>query len=133
MKTKSNTVRLLFATAALGAFASLIYAGPGPQYWNRTKPVTTFSEAKKVGPDDTVTMQCKTCKTVLIRNAKQVGLPNQGRQEWFTVGSKHTCDECKGEITVVKGKTTDAMQHNCSKCGEGAVTCSVAMVAPEKK
>ncbi|MBL9188361.1 MAG: hypothetical protein JNK23_12825 [Opitutaceae bacterium] len=133
MKAKSNTVRLLLATTAVGAFASLIYAGPGSAYWRSTKPVTTFSEAKKVGPDDTVTMQCKGCKTVLIRDAKNVGLPNQGRQEWFTVGSKHTCGECKGEITVVKGKTTDSMQHNCSKCGEGAVTCSVAMASPDKK
>ena len=133
MKTKSTIARLVFATTAFGALASLIYAGPGSDYWRGTKPVTTFSEAKKVGPDDTVTMQCKGCKTVLIRNAKNVGIPNQGRVEWFTVGSKHTCSECKGEITVVKGKTTDSMQHNCSKCGEGAVTCGVAMAAPDKK
>ena len=127
MKTKSNTVRFLFATAALGAFASLIYAGPGPDYWKRTKPVTSFAEAKKVGPDDMVMMQCKTCKTALIRTSKHVGPLGKGSEEWSTIGSKHTCDECNGEITVVKGKTTDSMQHNCSKCGEGAVTCSVVM------
>ena len=131
--TSLNLKKTMAVTLLLGVFAALIYAGPGSEYWNRTKPVTTFSEAKKVGPDDMVTMQCKTCKTVLIRNAKHVGPPNQGQQEWFTVGSKHTCDECKGEITVVKGKTADSMQHNCSKCGEGAVTCSVAMAAPDKK
>ena len=131
MKTKSNAVRIVFATATLGALASLIYAGPGPGYWNRTKPVTTFSEAEKIGPDDMVMMQCKTCKTSLIRNSKHVGPPSKGSEEWFTIGSKHTCDECRGEITVVKGKTTDSMQHNCSKCGEGAVTCSVVMA--EKK
>lgn len=133
MKAKSTFARLVFATAAFGAFASLIYAGPGSDYWRSIKPVTTFSEAKKVGPDDIVTMQCKGCKTILIRNAKQVGLPNQGRVEWFTVGSKHTCDECKGEITVVKGKTADSMQHNCSKCGEGTVTCCVAPAVEAKK
>lgn len=131
MNTKSNLRRILFATVTLGALASFVYAGPGPEYWNRTKPVTTFSEAKKVGPDDLVMMQCKTCKTALIRNAKHVGPLGKGSEEWFTVGSKHTCGECKGEITVIKGKTTDSMQHNCSKCGEGAVTCSVAM--SEKK
>ena len=131
MKTKSHTVRFLLATAALGAFASLVYAGPGPEYWNRTKPVTTFSEAKKVGPDDTVMMQCKSCKTALIRSSKHVGPPSKGSEEWFTIGSKHTCNECKGEITVVRGKTTDSMQHNCTKCGDGAVACSVVMA--EKK
>lgn len=127
MNTKSNLIRILFATATLGALASFVYAGPGPQYWTATKPVTTFSEAKAVGPDDTVTMQCKSCKTVLIRNSKHVGPPGKGREEWFTVGSKHKCGECEGEITVIAGKTKDSMQHNCSKCGEGAVTCSVAM------
>ena len=131
MKTKSKTVRFISATAALGALASFAYAGPGPQFWNRTKPVTTFSEAKKVGPDDMVMMQCKTCKTAMIRISKHVGPPSKGSEEWSTIGSKHTCDECQGEITVVKGKTTDSMQHNCSKCGEGSVTCSVVMA--EKK
>ncbi len=127
MKTKSKSVRFLFLTGVLGAFASLSYAGPGPQYWMQTKPITTFAEAKAVGPDDMVTMQCKSCKTVLIRDSKHVGPLGKGSEEWFTVGSKHTCGECKGEITVIKGKIKDSMQHNCTKCGEGAVTCSVAM------
>ncbi len=124
---------MLFATAALGAFASLVSAGPGPEYWNRTKPVTTFSDAKKVGPAEMVTMQCKGCKTVLIRNSKHVGPAGKGSEEWYTIGSTHKCDECQGEITVVKGKTADSMQHNCSKCGEGAVTCCVVVAVDAKK
>jgi hypothetical protein len=130
MKNISTLVRFLFATAAFGALASFASAGPGIQYWTRAKPVTTFTEAKAVGADETVTMQCKGCKTSMIRNSKHVGPSGKGREEWFTVGSKHTCDECKGEITVVKGKTDDSMQHNCSKCGEGAVTCCAT--TPEK-
>jgi hypothetical protein len=130
MKTKSLLVRSLYAVAALGALASFVYAGPGPQYWTRAKPITTFTEAKTVGADDTVTMQCKSCKTAMIRNSKHVGPPGKGRDEWFTVGTKHTCDECKGEITVVEGKTKDSMQHNCSKCGEASVTCCAVM--PDK-
>ncbi len=131
MKTKYNQVRLILATAALGVLASFAHAGPPPDFWNRTKPLTTFSEARKVGPGDLVTMQCKTCKTVLIGNSKHVGPPSKGSEEWYAIGSKHTCDECQGEITVVRGKTADSMQHNCSKCGEGAVTCCVALA--EKK
>ncbi|MDO8540206.1 MAG: hypothetical protein Q7S40_07145 [Opitutaceae bacterium] len=131
MKSHLTRFRLLIATTALGAFTSLVYAGPGPQYWQRAKPVTSFTEAKAVGPHDMVTMQCKSCKTVMIRDSKHVGPPSKGSEEWFTIGSKHTCDECKGEITVVRGKNADSMQHNCSKCGEGTVTCCVAVA--EKK
>jgi hypothetical protein len=32
MKTKFDTVRLLFATTLLGVFASSASVGPGPQY-----------------------------------------------------------------------------------------------------
>ena len=133
MKTESNKVRYLLVTAVLGTFASFAFAGPGPQYWQAAKPVTTFSEAKSVGPSDTVTMQCKGCKTVMIRDVRHVGPLGKGHDEWFTIGSRHVCSECKGEITVVKGKTKDAMQHNCSKCGEGAVTCCVAPADATKK
>ncbi len=133
MKTKFRHIRLLLATATVGALASFAFAGPGPQYWQRAKPVTTFTEAKAVGPDDLVTMQCKGCKTVMIRDSKHVGPSGKGHEEWFTIGSKHSCEECSGEITVVKGKTKDSMQHNCSKCGEGTVTCCAAPAAESKK
>ena len=130
---KAKSLHPLLAIAAFGATALLVFAAPDPRYWHSAKPVTTFSEAKKAGPDDTVTMQCNGCKTVMIRDSKRVGPPNQNQQEWFTVGSKHSCSECKGEITVVKGKTADAMQHNCSKCGDGTVTCCVAPAVEAKK
>lgn len=127
MKTKSKLVSFLVGAVALGALATSVYAGPGVQYWQRTKPITTFTEAKSVGPDDMVMMQCKSCKTAMVRSTQHVGPPGKGRDEWFALGSKHTCDECKGEITVVKGKTEDSMQHNCSKCGEASVTCCAVM------
>lgn len=133
MKIRSNTLRLLLATATLGALASLASAGPGIEYWQRGKHVTTFTEAKAAAPDALVTMKCDHCKTVMIHDTKRVGPPAKGSERplWFTVGSKHTCDECKGEITVVKGKTEDSMQHDCSTCGEASVTCCiVAAVKP---
>lgn len=133
MKTRVSIVRLSGAMAVLTVATALLHAGQGADYWRRAKPVTTFSEARSVRPEDTVTMQCNKCKTVLVRDSRHVGPPSKGHEEWFTVGSKHTCDECKGEITVVRGKTTDSMQHNCSKCGEGAVTCCVAPAAPAAK
>ena len=133
MKTKSKSFHLLVSTAALAAFASFAFAGPGIQHWQAAKPITTFSEAKAVGPNDTVTMQCKGCKTVMIRDSRSVGPLGKNQMETFVVGSKHSCSECSGEITVVKGKTTDSMQLNCSKCGEGTVTCCVAPAVEKKK
>ena len=127
MKTKSNTVRYLLATAALGVLASFAHAGPPTEGWRDTKQIKTFTEAKAVEPDATVTMACDKCKTVTVHDSKHVGPPSKGHEEWFVVGSKHTCSECGGEITVVKGKTTDSMQMNCTKCGEGSVTCCATM------
>lgn len=127
MKTKHNNVRLILATAALGVLASFAHAGPPTEGWRGTKQIKTFTEAKAIEPDAIVTMACDKCKTVLVRDSKHVGPPSKGHEEWFVVGSKHTCGECGGEITVVKGKTTDSMQMNCTKCGEGSVTCCATM------
>lgn len=131
MKTKIYTARILFAAVALSALASFAHAGPPPEFWNRTKPVTTVKEAEAVKPDDSLAMVCGACKTVMIRDSKHVGPPSKGHEEWFTIGSKHKCDHCGGEISVVKGKTADSMQHNCSRCGAGAAFCCA--VEPAKK
>ena len=127
MKTRSRTVRLILATIILGAAASIASAGPGTQYWTRTKPITTTKEADAVKPDATVAMVCGACKTTMIRDTKNIGPQSKGRLAWFTIGSKHKCEHCGGEISVVKGKTADSMQHNCSMCGEGAAFCCASM------
>lgn len=127
MKSNSDLLRLLLATATFGVLASFTHAGPPSDQWTRTKQIKTFAEAQAVAPDATVTMGCNKCKTVSIREGRHVGPASKGHEEWFAVGSKHTCNECGGEITVVKGKTVDSMQLNCSKCGEGAVTCCATM------
>lgn len=132
-----KTTRSLFAlgaTALLLSAASLV-AGPGPQYWNRTTTVTTAKQAEAIKPGDTTVMVCGACKTVLVRDSKYVGPSGKGRVEWFTIGAKHQCDHCGGEMSVVKGKTTDTMQHNCSMCGEGAAYCCTVKkedAAPKK-
>lgn len=123
MKSKLNTDRVLFLFVALGACVSFAQAGPGVQYWSRTRPVTTTEDVAAIKPDDTVAMVCGACKTVMLRDPKHVGPQGKGHEEWFTAGSKHSCDHCGGEISVVKGKTSDSMQHNCSKCGAGAASC----------
>ena len=127
MKTSVlTTLPKLLALELLGASAALDQAGPGPQFWNRAKPVTTTQEAAAIKPGDTMVMVCGKCKTVAITEFTS-GLPNgKGTPRWMQIGTRHECESCGGTITVVKGKTTDSMQHNCSKCGEGAAFCCSA-------
>ncbi len=131
MKTKYNIVRSILATAAFGVLASFAHAGPPAEGWRGTKQIKTFTDAKAVGADATVVMACDKCKTVMLHETKLAGPQGKGPAARFILGSKHTCGECEGEITIVKGKTTDSMQANCTKCGEGSVHCSATM--PNKK
>jgi hypothetical protein len=114
---------LLALGAALVLSSASLIAGPGPQYWNRATLVTTTKEADALKPGDTAVMVCGACKTVMVRDSKHVGPAGKGSEQWFTIGTKHQCGHCGGEMSVVRGKTTDSMQHNCSMCGEGAAFC----------
>jgi hypothetical protein len=123
----SNFIKSVAVTVLMGASAALSYAGPDLGSGNRTRPVTTVDDAKAVKRDDTVVMVCGACRTVAVLDAVYGYFPggeiDNYRYQWIAVGSKHQCEHCGGEITVVRGKTTDSMQHNCSKCGEGAAFC----------
>ncbi len=123
MNTKHTTLGLIFATALFGTLASFTFAGPSPQAWNRATPITTTKEADALKPGDTVVMVCGACKTVLVRDSRHVGPASKGHEEWFTIGAKHKCGHCGGEMSVIRGRTADSMQHNCSMCGEGAAFC----------
>lgn len=127
MNTRQISLRLLLATTALGALATLATARPNDHQWRQTRPITTFTEAAALSPDDVVMMQCKGCKTSQVRQSPGPGSGGK-TTSWLVVGSKHTCTECSGEITLIKGKTEDSMQADCSKCGDGSVSCSATMV-----
>ena len=132
---KAHRSFLAAGALALALSSISLFAGPPPQFWNRATPVTTTKEADALKPGDTAVMVCGACKTVMIRASKHVGSPSKGSEEWFTIGAKHQCDHCGGEMTVVHGKTTDSMQHNCSMCGEGAAICCAVKAdeTPAKK
>lgn len=134
---KSNKATFAFGSGCLLAvtmgLANLVQAGPPPEFWNRTRPITSVKEAAAVKDDATVAMVCGACKTVLIRDSRYVGPAGKGRMDWFTIGSEHKCDHCGGTIKVVQGKTADSMEHNCSKCGDHAAFCCVAPSTPETK
>ena len=105
---KTTSLRLLLVTTACGLLTAFVHAGHPSGGWQGTQQIKTFTAAKAVGSDAIVTMASDKCKTVMIRETKHVGPQGKGPDAMFVVGSKHTCEECAGEITVVKGKTTDS-------------------------
>jgi predicted RNA-binding Zn-ribbon protein involved in translation (DUF1610 family) len=96
---------------------------------NNAKAVNTVDTPNKSAP---TLMPCEACKTVVLRDSKWVGPAGKGHNEWFTIGAKHTCTHCGGEITVVRGTTTNSMRHNCPMCKD-AVRCSVAVQTPTSR
>lgn len=95
MKTKLNTVRLLFATAVLGAFASFAYAGPGPQAWETQTRDAQFN-ALKAG--EKVAFVCNVCKTV-----SEIPIAShEHAMDLCKVGATVTCPSCKKVFRVVR-------------------------------
>ena len=120
-----KATKLLLATAFFTGLATLTFAGPGPQYWARKNPAAPAAKPAATQATPTATMACAACKTAAIEEFKST-LPN-GRPpfRWVTTGVKHDCFHCGGSITVVNGKTTDAMGRDCKMCTEGASFCCV--------
>jgi len=135
MNKSQNTNKVIGLGAllalALAIVVPTVSAGPGSEYYRNLGQIKTQTEAKAIEPESTVMMVCGACKTVKITQFKSEFSSGRPPMRWFEVGSKHECEHCGGTITVVQGKTKDTMQHNCSKCGEGAAFCCAA--APEKK
>lgn len=94
MKTKFNTVRLLLATALLGAFASFAYAGPGPQYWETLRNEAQF---KKLKSGDKVAYVCNECKSVSEIAIESPTATMALCKEHATV----TCPVCRKKAKVV--------------------------------
>lgn len=131
MKTTSNMIRLVLATAVFGLLASFAHAAPPKYPAGKFRPITTVKEAEAVKPGDSEAMVCGKCKTVAIREYQAAWQNGKGPARWTQVGTSHSCDGCGGTIKVVKGKTADTMQHDCSVCGEGAAFCCVASADSE--
>ncbi|HEX2852480.1 MAG TPA: hypothetical protein VHO24_04520 [Opitutaceae bacterium] len=95
MKTKLNTVRLLFATAFLGALASFAYAGPGPQAWETQTKEAQF-KALKAG--EKIAYICNVCKTI-----SEIPIAShEHAMELCKEGATVTCPSCKKVSRVVR-------------------------------
>lgn len=138
MKTlQQRIVRLVglgsLLTIALTYSVPLAVAGPGIDYWRNAGQIKTVQEANALKPGTEMMLVCGACKTVRVSEHKSDWPNGKGPRNWVEVGTKHECGHCGGTITVVNGKTKDEMQHNCSKCGEGAAFCCAMTPGKEKQ
>ena len=108
MKTNVCTIVRRSAIAlTLGALATLTYAGPGPQYWNR--PATAAPKESKEPAASPA--KCPGCKTVVKWVTGDRGPAGKGVPGSSVAGKTHTCTFCTGATTTEKGTTTHAMTH----------------------
>lgn len=83
--------------------------------------ISTQAEAEALKPGDSIGMACSICKHVMVHTVGKDG----SHVKMLTVGNKHTCGACKGNVTVVgtgKGRgKSQQVNHVCSKCGDDAM------------
>lgn len=105
MKTISTRIRVLIATAAVGALATFGYAGQGIQYW---KTLGSESDFKQLKPGADVVYVCNMCKTL-------TNIPIKSQEHALTLckeDSSMTCPSCKKTSKVViKRARNDAPTH----------------------
>lgn len=139
MNTSLRSAKIIGSGSLLAlvlSFSVSTYAGPGPDYWQRMERAQADFKARAANSEKApskavpAAMACEACQTVVLRESGWIGPPSKGRLAEFTVGAKHTCTHCGGEIKVVRGRTTNTMQHNCPMCGKDSAKCSVAVQTP---
>lgn len=128
MKSKFQTFRLLLATAAIGAFASFAYAGPGPQTWDTLRSESQFKGLKA---GETVAYVCNECKTV-----SEIAIDSPAKaMELCKEHSSVTCPSCKKVSKVVmKRQRSDPATHNVvTYTNEKGEECAFMAVVVAKK
>ncbi len=125
---KPKSIRLLLAAAAVGAFASFAYAGPGPQYWQTLHSQAQF---KELNAGDKIAYVCNQCKTV---SEMTLDSPEKA-MELCKEGAKVACPACKMETKVVyKRSRADAPTHTeVTYVNDKGEECMFIAKATEKK
>ncbi len=128
MPTKSNTLRLAFATATLGLLASFAYAGPGPEYWQTLRNAEQFKQLKA---GDKVLYVCNQCQTVTEQTIESTGQAMDHCKE----GSGVTCPACKMKVKVaLKTQRNDPpVTQKVVYVNEKGEECLFVAKAPDKK
>ena len=105
MKTISNTIRLIFASALLVGLASIAQAGPGPQYWETQRTEAQFKQLKA---GDKLVYVCNMCKSVSEMPADSAAHAMALCKEGATV----MCPMChKTSKVVMKGSRNEPSSH----------------------
>lgn len=89
-----KSIRSLFTIAAIGALASLAFAGPGPQYWQTLRNRAQFKELNAGEKIAFVCNQCRTVSEVTIESPAHA-------MELCKEGATVTCPSCKAKTKVV--------------------------------
>ena len=85
---------MLLLAGLLAGAASLVFAGPGPQYWDTLRKESQFKELK---PGDKIAYVCNQCQTVTEKTIESTAEAMDHCKEGATV----MCPSCKMKVKVV--------------------------------
>jgi hypothetical protein len=108
MKTRT-LLRTSVAIVAGSLFAAAAFAGPGPQFWNRT-PAKPVEKPMPVKMNEHPTGKCGGCKTSPNWVVGDRGPAGKG-VGLRVAGYTHSCTGCAGTSTTENGKTKTDMKH----------------------
>lgn len=95
MKTTSTIIRILIASAALGALISTSHAGPGLEYWKSLGNESQFKALKPGEPVVYICNQCKSLSEVAVKSREHAMEPCK-------VGSNVICPSCRMTVKIVR-------------------------------
>jgi DNA-directed RNA polymerase subunit RPC12/RpoP len=124
-----KTILKLFALAGfVGGAASIAFAGPSPDFWQRIKTAEQFSKLKA---GDKVLYVCNQCETVTEKTIASQAEAMDHCKEGATV----TCPSCKTKVKVVmKGPPKNPLPtREVTYVNEKGEACFFVAKAVEKK
>lgn len=92
-------LRIILATLALSALASVAQAGPGPQHWENQRHAAQFRQLKPGAKLNYVCIRCKTVSEVAI-------ISKEHAVEMCKEGAQVMCPSCHMKAKVALKSTT---------------------------
>ena len=112
---------------AISLSPSVVRAGTAPTHGGKA----SIPASAAVAPSDVAAMACAGCKTVDVTERRILPGAKAGTAI-FSVGSKHECAMCGGEIAAVNGTVTDTMLHDCTVCASTPAPCCAPSAETKK-
>jgi hypothetical protein len=121
MKTSNRSFNIIGLGSVLALAFSLTataaFAGRQPTPWEVKQ-----AEAANKNPVDAA-MTCTQCKTETITEKRGEWPNGRGSVYYAKVGTQHSCSNCGGTISDVKGQVKNEMNQNCKVCGPESSNC----------